>query len=292
MTPRDVHNAAALPDLLPLLEAGEMVKWRRPGSARTPRGVGDTYQGGTTMADDTATPPASCDCGCGSVLNPNRRPGRRFRPGHNNRKVQPGPPINPSGVCQCGCGSTTPISRATGEHSRFAVGHYDRTPDYPAPNPSGLCQCGCGQTTPLATRNRQDKGLVKGEHVRYLRGHAPFDPDKNAGQDECACGCGHKAPAGKAFRRGHQHRSKGYTVNPSGCWIWQGGKSRAGYARSRIGGGRMVLVYRWMWEQKHGRLPRSLVLHHECSEKSCVNPDHLRPVSRAEHMRIHAIERQ
>ena len=40
------------------------------------------------------------------------------------------------------------------------------------PNLSGLCQCGCGQTTPLATRNRAQKGLVKGQHIFFMNGHA------------------------------------------------------------------------------------------------------------------------
>lgn len=31
--------------------------------------------------------------------------------------------------------------------------------------------CGCGQKTPLATRTRTEKGLVKGQPIRFLRGH-------------------------------------------------------------------------------------------------------------------------
>ena len=37
--------------------------------------------------------------------------------------------------------------------------------------PKGLCQCGCGKTTAIATRNRNNLGWVKGEPLRYLRGH-------------------------------------------------------------------------------------------------------------------------
>ena len=34
-----------------------------------------------------------------------------------------------------------------------------------------LCECGCGQPTPLATRNRAERGWVKGEPLRYINGH-------------------------------------------------------------------------------------------------------------------------
>lgn len=39
------------------------------------------------------------------------------------------------------------------------------------PNPSGQCMCGCGETTPIAKKTRPERGLVAGEHVRYVKGH-------------------------------------------------------------------------------------------------------------------------
>jgi hypothetical protein len=39
-------------------------------------------------------------------------------------------------------------------------------------NPNtALCQCGCGQETPIATVTRSIRGEVKGQPVRYVRGH-------------------------------------------------------------------------------------------------------------------------
>lgn len=35
----------------------------------------------------------------------------------------------------------------------------------------GLCWCGCGEPTPISNRTRRDRELVRGEPVRYLRGH-------------------------------------------------------------------------------------------------------------------------
>ena len=34
-----------------------------------------------------------------------------------------------------------------------------------------LCGCGCGLPTPIATRNRKDRGHVKGEPVTYRQDH-------------------------------------------------------------------------------------------------------------------------
>lgn len=35
----------------------------------------------------------------------------------------------------------------------------------------GYCHCGCGIKTPLSTRTRSDIGLVKGEPLKFIRGH-------------------------------------------------------------------------------------------------------------------------
>jgi hypothetical protein len=35
-----------------------------------------------------------------------------------------------------------------------------------------LCECGCGQPTPIAKRTDHKRGLVAGEPVRFIRGHA------------------------------------------------------------------------------------------------------------------------
>lgn len=37
--------------------------------------------------------------------------------------------------------------------------------------PVGFCHCGCGQKTPLAKYTRSDCGQVKGQPIRFVRGH-------------------------------------------------------------------------------------------------------------------------
>jgi hypothetical protein len=54
-------------------------------------------------------------------------------------------------------------------HRKYMERMYGPTSAKP-PNPSGLCFCGCGLLTPIAGANSQ-RGLVKGEHLRYCRGH-------------------------------------------------------------------------------------------------------------------------
>lgn len=40
------------------------------------------------------------------------------------------------------------------------------------PNPSGFCMCGCGQRTSLAPYNNRRLGYVKGQPVKFIRGHS------------------------------------------------------------------------------------------------------------------------
>jgi hypothetical protein len=34
-----------------------------------------------------------------------------------------------------------------------------------------LCECGCGNPVPISTRNRKERGQIKGQPVRYIIGH-------------------------------------------------------------------------------------------------------------------------
>lgn len=84
-----------------------------------------------------------------------------------------------------------------------------------------------------------------------------------------------------------------YIVNDDGCWIWQ--MSRTGtnkeYGSAPSGGtnkGRARVAHRWVYEHFFGPLGEGIHLHHRptCS-KLCVNPDHLTPVTHADHNTIH-----
>lgn len=65
------------------------------------------------------------------------------------------------------------------------------------------------------------------------------------------------------------------------CWLWTGGKSKAGYgtiSRGRLADGH-VYAHRAAYEILVGPIPDGLVLDHLCRVRHCCNPDHLEPVS-------------
>lgn len=69
-----------------------------------------------------------------------------------------------------------------------------------------------------------------------------------------------------------------------GCWVWLGGKAK-GYGRF-YARGRLVQAHRWAYEHFVGEIPEGAVVHHECENPSCVNPDHLRPVSHRKNLKL------
>lgn len=74
-----------------------------------------------------------------------------------------------------------------------------------------------------------------------------------------------------------------YSVSDSGCWEWKGTKNSGGYAKTKIKG-KTLLGHRMMYEFTHGSIPQHLTLDHLCRNRSCVNPQHLEPVTMKENL--------
>lgn len=74
---------------------------------------------------------------------------------------------------------------------------------------------------------------------------------------------------------------------PNGCWVWTGGTAAGGYARHTTVG----LVHRWIYELMVNPIPDGFHVHHECENKACVNPDHLRAMPPRDHLSHHAQRR-
>lgn len=66
----------------------------------------------------------------------------------------------------------------------------------------------------------------------------------------------------------------------SGCWLWSGALADGGYGAFRGHEGKSVKAHRWFYEQNKGPVPDGLELDHRCRVRSCVNPEHLEPVTR------------
>lgn len=59
------------------------------------------------------------------------------------------------------------------------------------------------------------------------------------------------------------------------CWIWDGSVLENGYGQIRAG----KKAHRFFYEHYKGSIPEGLELDHTCSNKLCVNPDHLQAIT-------------
>jgi len=69
----------------------------------------------------------------------------------------------------------------------------------------------------------------------------------------------------------------------SGCWLWVGSIDKnTGYGHLGKNEYSSALAHRASYECFRGPIPVGLVIDHKCRVKSCVNPDHLEPVTHYE----------
>ncbi len=69
------------------------------------------------------------------------------------------------------------------------------------------------------------------------------------------------------------------------CWIWIGQIARNGYGRIKEGSRGSVPLYahRVSFSIKYGEILPGFDVHHECHNKACVNPKHLKLVDHVGH---------
>lgn len=72
-------------------------------------------------------------------------------------------------------------------------------------------------------------------------------------------------------------------VLPSSWWEWTGSIAHE-YGVVRLVGNKQDYAHRLLYRMFRGPIPKGRELHHHCSMKRCVNPWHLQPMTRSEHM--------
>jgi len=77
-------------------------------------------------------------------------------------------------------------------------------------------------------------------------------------------------------------------VEDSGCWTWLGCLDKGGYGVFCVtiaGFKKTYRAHRIVYETFKAKIPDGLVLDHLCRNRSCVNPEHLEPVTIKENTR-------
>lgn len=113
----------------------------------------------------------------------------------------------------------------------------------------------------------------------------------------CVCGCGLTVRPGRKYIHGHNAGTKTFSVAEyvvqdcgykSPCWVWQRATNDQGYPQTSIDG-KVVYAHRVFYQKSKGVIPPSLHLDHLCAPfggpRTCVNPEHLEPVTTGENTR-------
>ena len=69
----------------------------------------------------------------------------------------------------------------------------------------------------------------------------------------------------------------------NGCIAWTGYIAKDGYGRFTVRG-KWVYPHRVAYESIHGPIPAGFQMDHLCRMRSCINPEHLRPVIQKENI--------
>lgn len=167
-------------------------------------------------------------------------------------------------LCECGCGQPTNLAKQTdrakgrvkGQPYRFLKNHHVRLRPKWQPLPPSepkFCECGCGRPAPIAKQTIIKRGHVRGQALRFVRGHHPV------------------LTIEELF---HVHF---IPRRPEECWEWQGMRTATGYGIVARPGkhGRTITAHRYSYELHIGPIPEGMLVCHKCDNPPCCNPNHL-----------------
>jgi HNH endonuclease len=105
-----------------------------------------------------------------------------------------------------------------------------------------------------------------------------YGPRRGQRQQFCSKLCANRRP-----RRRRTHFWDYVEPEPNtGCWLWLGRITYAGYGAWRRDG--YARAHRYAYAMRYGAIPDGLTLDHRCRVRSCVNPAHLEPMTPRENI--------
>ena len=71
------------------------------------------------------------------------------------------------------------------------------------------------------------------------------------------------------------------------CWHWTGTTDGSGHGMFKVDLQWGQRAHRFAYEHLVGPIPEGHIVHHDCGNPACVRPEHLRPMTRGDHARLH-----